>query len=414
MERRIILTRLLDKYENSKHLLEPGVSKRRVMLRVDNKDLPEYDYENAETRDAYNKAGKECEQQGLISITWLPGRPVFSELILNLDHVYAAYSTIGKLHPKDAALSAAAEIEQSLCGVSTPWILSWQTETVQKIRSTYRIPSFFSDRAGNLGAFLTVLLQYDALRGAASTMRAFSIRCFQNSKRFEHDFRDEFLRIAQQHDLELKELCQHQEMGWRDKLAYLGIYARPESYEMSGMFSIFTSTGVVDCSALFPCGLAILSSSVDDIQRFDLSNIQKVVFIENKTNYDEYLNSEIQGSELVIYHGGFLSPQKRKLIQIIRDSLPPAIPVFFWADIDLGGFQMFSHLQQIIPELLPMRMSAEDVRKYSGFGLVRTAKYLRNLEEMLQNGEHRLFHKAIREILNCGKTIEQEVFLNDQ
>lgn len=145
-----------------------------------------------------------------------------------------------------------------------------------------------------------------------------------------------------------------------------------------------------------------------------MSNIQKVVFIENKTNYDEYLNSEIQGSELVIYHGGFLSPQKRKLIQRIKDSLSTAIPVFFWADIDLGGFQMFSHLQQIIPELLPMRMSAEDVRKYSGFGLVRTAKYLRNLEEMLQNGEHRLFHEAIREILNCGKTIEQEVFLNDQ
>ena len=414
MERRIILTRLLDKYENSKHLLEPGVSKRRVMLRIDNKDLPEYDYENAETRDAYNKAGEECEQQGLISITWLSGRPVFSELILNLDHVYAAYSTIGKSHPKDTALSAAAEIEQALSGVSTPWIWCWKTEIVQKIRSTYRLPSFFSDRADNLAAFLTMLLQYDALRGTAITMRAFSIRCFQNSKRFEHDFRDEFLRIAQQYDLELKELCQHQEMGWRDKLAYLGIYARPESYEMSGRFSIFTSVGVADCSALFPCGLAILSSSVDDIQRFDLSNIQKVVFIENKTNYDEYLNSEIQGSELVIYHGGFLSPQKRKLVQKIKDSLSAEIPVFFWADIDLGGFQMFSRLQITLPQLQPMRMSAEDVCRYASFGLVRPIKYLRCLEELLHQEEFPLFHDAICEILSHGITIEQEVFLNTQ
>ena len=117
---------------------------------------------------------------------------------------------------------------------------------------------------------------------------------------------------------------------------------------------------------------------------------------------------------MVIYHGGFLSPQKCNLIQKITHSLSAEVPVFFWADIDLSGFQMFFHLQQIIPELQPMRMSAEDVRKYSGFGLARTAKYLRNLEEMLQNEEYRLFHEAIREILNCGKTIEQEVFLNDQ
>ena len=38
----MILSRLLDKYENSKHLLQPGVSTRRVMLRIDQKELPEY------------------------------------------------------------------------------------------------------------------------------------------------------------------------------------------------------------------------------------------------------------------------------------------------------------------------------------------------------------------------------------
>lgn len=136
------------------------------------------------------------------------------------------------------------------------------------------------------------------------------------------------------------------------------------------------------------------------------------MFIESKTNYDEYLNSEIQGSELVIYHGGFLGPQKRKLIQKIRDSLSTAIPVFFWADIDLGGFQMFSRLQNILPHLQPMRMSAADVRRYASLGLVRPIKYLHRLEELLNQEEYLLFHEAIREILSHGITIEQEVFLN--
>ena len=34
-EAQVILNRLLDKFENSKHLSEPNTSRRRVMLRID-------------------------------------------------------------------------------------------------------------------------------------------------------------------------------------------------------------------------------------------------------------------------------------------------------------------------------------------------------------------------------------------
>lgn len=45
-EAQVILNRLLDKFENSKHLSEPNVSRRRVMLRIDKRELPEYQYED--------------------------------------------------------------------------------------------------------------------------------------------------------------------------------------------------------------------------------------------------------------------------------------------------------------------------------------------------------------------------------
>ena len=49
MTKAIILNRLLDKYESSKHLMEHGVSNRRVMLRIASgkKEFPEYDYQDA-------------------------------------------------------------------------------------------------------------------------------------------------------------------------------------------------------------------------------------------------------------------------------------------------------------------------------------------------------------------------------
>ena len=151
---------------------------------------------------------------------------------------------------------------------------------------------------------------------------------------------------------------------------------------------------------------------VDTIAGIDLRSIQCVTFIENKTNYDEYLISERQPEELVIFHGGFLSPQKRKLFALIGDAACASIKVQFWADIDMGGFRMFEHLQSLIPHLQPMRMSGNFVEKYHQNGLVRPEKYLFKLKTDMQDGEYPLFVDAINEILKYGVTIEQEIFLN--
>lgn len=73
---------------------------------------------------------------------------------------------------------------------------------------------------------------------------------------------------------------------------------------------------------------------------------------------------------------------------------------------------MFAHLQSILPQLQPMRMSGNLVEKYHQNGLKRTEKYLSKLQTDMQNGEYLLFEDAITEILKYGITIEQEVFLN--
>ena len=97
MEQDVILSRLLDKFENSKHLTDPGSSNRRVMLRGDKKELPEYQRENAAIRDRFNRAAMELERKGLIHLEWISGQPIFSKVILELEHVERAYNEIGRL-----------------------------------------------------------------------------------------------------------------------------------------------------------------------------------------------------------------------------------------------------------------------------------------------------------------------------
>ena len=79
--------------------------------------------------------------------------------------------------------------------------------------------------------------------------------------------------------------------------------------------------------------------------------------------------SEKQPGELVIYHGGFLSPQKRKLVTLIAHAAAKGVKVRFWADIDAGGFRMFDNLQKLISSVLPMRMSGEFVNFFTSMVL---------------------------------------------
>lgn len=414
MERLIILNRLLDKYESSKHLLSPGQSNRRVMLRIEKEELPEYQYQEATIRDNFNDAAIRLERDGLVSLEWCPGRPVLMLIILNVDQVSRGYVLLGRIHPRDLAQAVCAELAHSLSAVQTPWICAWRDDVTAQAQSGLTVPINCKNdpKLSHLKGLLQVMSAFDSLRGVSITMRSFSVRCFHDSKRFEREYRDEFLRIAQHYDEPFSSACDTLDLGTRDKLAYWGIYSRPELYELSGPCRILTKSGVIDIGAASPYGLALPSTVISSLRAFHLDAVRQITFIENKTNYDEYLLSEKASDELVIYHGGFLSPQKRKLIQCLSASLSQPIAVRFWADIDLGGFQMFEQLADIIPALVPMRMSGDEVSKYKEVGLPRNKSYLEAVYQALEAERFPLFQDSMQKILECGVTIEQESFLD--
>ena len=321
MKQNILLSHLLDKYEKSKHLTQPGTSTRRVMLRIEKHEFPEYAYEDAQIRDTWNDVVNDLKARGLISAEWVSGRPVLSCVVLNLEHLAECYQLTGRTHPKELAQTVIERMTARLSGVTTDWILAWRDDICHQAKENLRVPPYCKKDLVLLDQLLTAFVVYDALSGESITMRAFSGKCYQNTKTFEREVRDSFLRIALSYCAGLIEACEQSELGEREQLAYLGIYARPELYELAGNCVIQTEQGEISVAAAAPYGLALPSSGVDAIRSFEMSEIQKVIFIENKTNYDEFVLSELRPWELVVYHGGFLSPQKCKFFRKMAAAL---------------------------------------------------------------------------------------------
>lgn len=128
---------------------------------------------------------------------------------------------------------------------------------------------------------------------------------FHDTKYFERHVRETFLRIARTYCENLANACQEAILSEREQLALLGIYARPELYELSGPCTVQTRQGQIDFEVAEPYGLAIPSTLVNAVTGIDTKKIRCVTFVENKTNYDEYLLAEKQTDELVIYMEDF-------------------------------------------------------------------------------------------------------------
>lgn len=164
-EAQVILNRLLDKFENSKHLSEPNTSRRRVMLRIDKRELPEYQYEDAVVRDAYNIAARELEQQALVRLEWARKQSVLACIVLDLERVAQCYECADRVHPQKKAEEVANIIMQKLADNPVLWIAAWRDAVCAQVRNSMKVPDVLQGkRRSAAGAFAHVSTVCGAVR----------------------------------------------------------------------------------------------------------------------------------------------------------------------------------------------------------------------------------------------------------
>ena len=121
------------------------------MLRIDKRELPEYQYEDAVVRDAYNIAARELEQQALVRLEWgEKSRAFLSCIVLNLERVAQCYECADRVHPRKKAEEVANIIMQKLADNPVPWIAAWRNAVCAQVRNSMKVPTYCRENDGLL------------------------------------------------------------------------------------------------------------------------------------------------------------------------------------------------------------------------------------------------------------------------
>ena len=188
-----------------------------------------------------------------------------------------------------------------------------------------------------------------------------------------------------------------------------GIERYPEIMEFCGDMQFRIGNELIECKKE-TSGSYINSYSVRCLTELKIKNASKVIFIENKANYIDYVQNRKKDDEFVIYHGGMYSPIKGEFFRKIYEA-KPNIQFYHWSDIDMGGFKIFARLRKIIPKLTPYKMDVESFYRKKDYWIPMSSDYMKKLESLRNNREHEIFFELIDVMLKEKSKLEQESFM---
>lgn len=146
------------------------------------------------------------------------------------------------------------------------------------------------------------------------------------------------------------------------------------------------------------------------MKNLKIKNANRVIFIENKANYIDYIQNKINKDELVVYHGGMYGEVKgqffKKLYEATKES-----EFYHWSDIDIGGFKIFARLKKIIPNLKPYLMDKEAFYSKKQYWKEMNKEYREKLVKLREQKEYSCFYDVIDEMLKNNSKLEQEAFI---
>ena len=406
----VVLNALLDIFErraaqNGTHTTQH----RSIKVTLVNISIPTYFSQIDPTpRLIANEQFTLLEKSGLLKLTWLPGETGYLLQSISLtEHATCntPHKTLFHLANRTPIADNRSRLESHLLADKFRFQDDWRARAINYILNqlkTEKSPAPFSLTDSNLTFDLLAVLQALPTLTTETPYRVFSVRVFNDSKRFEA-IKNQLVTLARLGNPEWKRIPAE------EVLRELNLVANPNYIHFAGNWQFTTDKGEI-----LNLGGFIPSVGFPATQTATLQTVQakSVLCIENLTTFHQYIRQteqinngtrNTQHASICTY--GNPSPAVRRVLRL----LPKATPIYLWSDLDYGGFNILSQLRRFVSEQIqPHLMDVDTLETNIPHARPLTASDRTNLKRLLLRPELRDVRHVIEHLLKRGLKLEQE------
>jgi hypothetical protein len=392
---------------------------RSIKVSLTALSLPGYfSQANPEPRLLANEQFSLLEKKGLLQLTWIPGETghLLQSIALPKTEHGTRSGEIFQLLSRTPNASNRSRLESLLLAEKFRFQDDWRARAISHILSQLKAeksPSPFSLTDSNLNLDLLAALQALPTLTAETPYRVFSVRVYNDTKRFEA-IKGNIVTLARLGSPEWKRISAE------EVLRELNLVANPSYIHLSGNWQVTTGNGeVLDLSGFTP-SIGFPAAQISTLQ---VVRAESVLCIENLTTFhqqvDRYMgkhvtdgtasNSSLSDAEQIrhamICTYGNPSPAIRRFLRL----LPETTSIYLWSDLDYGGFNILSQLRRTVNEnVQPVLMDIETLESNIPRARPLTASDRTNLKRLLLHPGLRDVRRIIEHMLKRDLKLEQE------
>lgn len=387
-----VLSKLLDKYENSVISKNGSLRNIKISLSLKDKELKSYTCRSSyDFREANDAVLSFYEQKGFIIVKKDP-YDTFESLYLNIENVNLVYDFLKRINPADELkkISSILDNEKSI-GVTKNFVLFCKKWISEK----FAFPKTYFDSSEQLKDILRGVIEVQNL-DKETRFRDFSVEVYGDSKKFErlklkmakifYDFDDECYIDNFNEETALEILAEKNLV----KNTTYAIIKGDVTFELNGIIINLKQLGYEFC---------LSDKMINDVV-FIKTGAKKVVTIENLTTFYDFNEKDC----IVLYLGGFHNAVKRKLVEKLHKCYPELLYLHF-GDIDAGGISILKHLRSKTGvEFISYKMNIETLTEYKEYWRKLTDNDRKRLKKLIDEE----FSELINYMLINDCKLEQE------
>lgn len=387
--KKIILGKLLDKYENSQGYKSSGTINRKIYFQFSEKTIGDYydEYDSNKKKDI-DICCEQLQNNDLIKIHWGKGfnNHNILKVELRVENTDLAYKCIGRKEKKNKeenVLEILNEyIERKDCLGEFSKFAFEMIESNKSIKKYIDIEDINECKDIIKGVDVVLKQDFEIFR------RTFSIRVYGNSKRYEA-IEGKVLKVIKDFS---KEWTIEEYNVLRN---YTYVYFK-------GDIEIRMKNSILDISD-FKGGCALSSEDISEIKEIKVKS-NKLVTIENLTSFNNY-----KENNATIYLGGYHNTVRQELLVKIYKT-NKGIEYYHCGDIDVGGFKILNHLRKKTKiKFIPLNMDARTLQDNIDYGRELSFNDKKEINKMINDESFKEYYDVLEFMLHSNRKLEQEI-----